>query len=549
MQLANERAFDQLDERWMEALDTAVDQLGELMHVAAWLVKARHADRAETLLAMLLEALEEQHAHTAALETARQALAWFPDHAGFRAVFVRAFPAAHPDNPYAAALVQASGLPVAAPLDECMAFIARRAHLRPGLFAIHRMRRIAVRLEDFDPRTDMLTLSDGTQSFPSNLATFLDQYDALDDNDFRATSIFCRPALAALAEQDPGELTLRYLKVSGRTSTFRDFKDALTRCAVESDDWKQWWSKVKPVLVAHPFIDLGQGTQPSLTLRDTPREAGLSWRTEFTFAAHPRMQPALVMRYASELGEGVQPDADVVQLFREGLAASPDTPPVRCFAGWLALSVLAGALGESAPDYSPAWLAAPDACMLFAQWCGWEPVYIQHCIKILPGADAAWQQHFAAMLPYAPLAMVEQLAAALRAHDAAGLLQRAIAPLAVPAVQTAEAFAWLWRALATEPPGTLAINLDAESATIALFKLIQQLGALQHGGEQNTHATLAALRHTLSIKHYDVIRAVMRQFGTARAAELYQLVRGNTGVSTAMRGQLIGIVSDIAAAR
>jgi len=549
MQLANERAFAQLEERWIDALATAPSQLDDLLRVAAWLVKAREHDRAETLLATLLEALHEQHVPHALLSAAQQSLALFPDNPSFRSYFLMAFPAAHPDNPFAAGIAAASGLNNGAPLPHCMDFIARRIHLRPGLFALHRMRRVPVRLDSYDPFADSLSLSDGTCSFAVNLVTFLDQYDPLDDTDFRAMSVFCRPALAQLALDDPADLTIRYLKASGRSSTFRDFKDSLTHCAVPSHEWKRWWSAAKPVLAAHPLIELGEGSLPSLALRDTPREASLSWRTEFSFAPHPRVQPAVVLRYAAQIADGLAPHPALLELFHTGLAPQPDTPPVRAFAAWLALSALARSLKTQPPPYNPAWLATPEPPRLFAQWCGWEPIFIPHLIALLPPADPAWPQHFAAMLPFAPLALVEHIARALRTAHHHDLLLSALAPLAAPSLHSAEAFAWLWRSLASDPTSFPTLPLDLESATLTLFKLIQQLGSLQHATEQNIHGALATLRHTLASKHYALIRTTMRQFGPARAADLYQLVMSNTGLSSPMRSQLVAIVSDIAANR
>jgi len=549
MQLANERAFAQLEERWIDALSSPVDHLDELLRVAAWLVKAREHDRAETLLATLLEALHEHHAYPQLLSAAQQALHSFPDNPSFRSYFLLAFPAAHPDNTLAADIAAASGLAKGAPLPHCMDFIARRIHLRPGLFALHRMRRFPVRVESYDPFTDSLTLSDASHTFSASLVTFLDQYDPLDDTDFRAMSVFSRPALAQLAHDDPADLTIRYLKVSGRSSTFRDFKDTLTQCAVPPDDWKRWWSAAKPLLASHPLIDLGEGSLPSLSLRDTPREASLSWRTDFSFASHPRVQPALVLRYAAHLADGIPPDPALLELFHASLAPQHDTPPVRAFAAWLALSALARSLNSEPPPYDHAWLAHPEPCHLFAQWCGWEPIFIPHLIALLPPVDATWPQHFAAMLPYAPLALVEHISSSLRSAQHLDLLHAALASILTPSVHSAEAFAWLWRSLASDPTSFPSLPLDLESATLSLFKLIQQLGSLHHPSEQNVHAALATLRHTLAAKRYNLIRSVLRQFGPARAASLYQLVVSNSGLSSPMRAQLVSIISDIAANR
>lgn len=549
MQLANERAFSQLEDRWIEALATASDQLDELLRVTAWLVKARHLDFAETLLTLLLEALKEQRNFPALLTAAQHALSLFPDHRDFRTHFLAAFPAAHPENPLAAEIAAASGLPNGLPLDHCLDFIARRIHLRPGLYALHRMRRFPVRLESYSPSSDSLLLSDGSRTFSTNFLTFSDQYELLDDNDFRALKVFDPQSLAQLANDDPAELTIRYLKASGRSSTFRDFKDALLGSVIHPEAWKSWWSRTKPILLAHPLLDVSEGSQPSLSLRDAPREASLSWRTDFTFATHPRVQPAIALRYANLLADGVTADPELIELFRHGLAIAPSLSPTRAFASWLALTALERAVASTPPAYNPTWLKAPDAAKTFMQWCSWEPVYISYFTSLLPLADPDWPAIFAASLPYAPLALIENIVAALRSAQHAHLIPPALAPLSSPSPETAEALAWLWRTLATDPQSVPSAPLDLETATLALFRLVQQLAAIRHPGEFNVHAALATLRHTLAAKHYDLIRSVLCSFGSQRAADLYQLVMSNTGLSTPMRAQLVGLVSKLAASR
>ncbi|MCX7846961.1 MAG: hypothetical protein N2595_02870 [bacterium] len=549
IQLANERAFAQLEERWIEALASATDQLDELLKVPAWLVKARQTDLAETLLATLLEALHEQHQSAALLSAAQHALSLFPDNPSFRSFFVSALTAAHPENPLASRIASASGIAQGAPLNHCLEFIAQRIHIRPGFFALHRMRRLPVRIEAYDPFSDTLTLSDGSETFSASFRTFSDQYEPLDESDFRAMSVFCRPALEQLAQHNPAELTIRYLKAYGRSSTFRDFKEALTKSAVPPHEWKAWWSRAKPILLNHPLVELGEGSQPSLTLRDSPRQASLSWRTEFSFATHPRIQPAIVLRYTALLADGVSPDPELVELFYTGLASESETPPARAFAAWLALSVLARVLASTPPPYAPSWLSTPDARKQFAQWCSWEPIYMPHFTATLPQVDPNWPLVFATTLPYAPIALVENIVCALRASGHQHLLTTALSSLSTPTVENAEAFAWLWRTLATDPSCLSPLSLDLEAATLTLFRLIQQLGVLRHVGELNVHAALATLRHTLATKHYDLIRSVLRRIGSQRAADWYQLVMSNTGLSPAMRAQLVAIVSDTAASR
>jgi len=77
---------------------------------------------------------------------------------------------------------------------------------------------------------------------------------------------------------------------------------------------------------------------------------------------------------------------------------------------------------------------------------------------------------------------------------------------------------------------------------LKLFKLIQRLSKVKEHDEQNAHLTLAALRHTVSTKKYSLINSVFKEFGNENSSNLYQLLTSNSGLSTAMRSQLVRLL-------
>ncbi len=353
--------------------------------------------------------------------------------------------------------------------------------------------------------------------------------------------------LAELAESDPIELVARYLKTVGRESVFREFKAAITNGAVAKEQWKEWWSRVKTILINSPLIDLGAGGQPSLTLRDSPRDFVKTIRREFDFADHPRRRAAIALNYIEKVKDGLPPDQELVDHIAAELTQDLQGGDDGAFAfsSWLALRAAAEVLGATQPAYSPEWLAAPDARKTVAQWCGWDPSFQSPLLEFLPLADESWPERFAGLLPYSPLMLVEQLASALSAKGKTDALSNAVDEITSPTVETAEAFAWMWKCMATGEGTAVDMPVEVKSATLTLFKLIQQLSGIKQETGQNVRAALAALRHTVAVKRYEVIGLVFQMFGVDHATDIYQIITSNTGFSTPMRAQLVQILARI----
>ena len=545
MTLANEHLFDELEEAWMTALDAVPIPMVEMLHVVEWLAKAKEPSRAEVLLDTLVEALEQHRSMAEVLDIAGRGMHLFPENARLRAAYGRALCVLNPENPALPGIVAKSGLTSGGPVDVCLADIEHKRSIRAGAFALHCRRRIPVRIEAYDPDADAVILSDGTEKYPTGMSTYLDQYEPLDPHDFRAMKTFNREILAEMAESDPEHLVLSYLKFAGRQSTFRDFRDTLQACAVAPEDWKTWWARVKTLLVKNPMMDLGEGAQPSLALRDSPRDFSAHLIREFDFATHPRMKPAMAIHYLHATKSGTPLSDDITGHFNTQLAtmvATKESDPL-AFAAWLALATVAQDQQKEEPAYSPAWMATDDACAEFGHWCGWESLYVAPCMKLVPAADPEWPALLARIVPFAPMAMIEQIVTAVMAAGHADALNQAVMRLAEPSVANAEAFAWMWRMLATDGQPSLVFPIDLMTATMGMFKLTRLLSVAVDTPEQNMHETLAALRLTLSYKKFDVAKSVFQKIGPEHAVVLYQIIQGNTGLSTPMRSQLVHILS------
>jgi hypothetical protein len=544
LQIAYDRDFDRLEEAWMIEIDPLPEDPEMLTKVLKWLIKVHETDRAEILLAMLVEAYEEQYPGTPALNTAAQALDWFPGNGEFRQVYARQFAIVHADNPAIKEIINKSGLTSGADLAEALHTIEKRLPLKPGNYAIHRMRRIPVRIKSYDPEKDTLELNDGDRVFASNLVTYNDQYDRLADTDFRAQRIFEPEVLADLAVKDPCRVIKNYLRVCGKESTFRGFKDTFSGSIVETAAWKEWWAETKVKLVRDPYIQLGTGAQPSLKLRDTPRDFSEELKRSFDHAVKAYEQPAALIHYLNEIEQGVPADPAVLSHFITHLTEGLLNGGAFSLASWLALMVAAEAGKSDKPEYSPEWLKEENAFNEFVMWCCWEPLLIYPCVTYLPGTDPAWPEYFSRTLPRMPFAMVERAAVLLENETKPSLFQPLQEAMEHPGTETAEAFAWTWKRLAKGEKLPFTYDTGLFDATIILFELISQTCNGHEDDEHNLPGTVSVLRQAVSANRYALIKAVFGKISGKHAAELYQAVTTNPGVSTIMRSQLVQLLAN-----
>lgn len=547
--LAHARKFTALEDAWMTLMQDLPGQVDELIAVIAWLVKVKERDRAQLYMAMLLDALSQQRPGEPALAVCYQAIAWFPEEESFRVCAAEQFAHAHKDHPYAAAIAARAGMRTSRPLDAVLGDIELRLPVVPGAYAIHRRRRIPVRIVEYSAADDKLVMTDGTAPFASNLATFYDQYEWLANDDFRALRVFEPGRLAAIARENPAELVIMHLKTCGRESVFRDFKDAVTGAIIPPGEWKEWWQGAKAAVLQHPLIECGQGSQPSLKLRETARNSDTVRQTEFDHAG-PRRKAALMLGYLAEVRNGLPLNEGLCAEFTAALArqAGVEGEPVTALCSWLALRAAADVRPAEIPAYHAGWLEAPAAQRSFAFACGWEALLIEPFITFIPGVEPGWQERFAGVLPCAPYALAEQLVKALRAAGASSLVGGALEKVVSPEPGTAETFAWLWAAVVGGAPPPELPPQDDVALTLTLLAAVQQASVQREHSEQNLHQTLATLRHTVSLKRYELIRSVFQKLSPEQTATLFYSISANTGLSSPMRSQLMQMIGKTAGA-
>ena len=544
LKIARLRDFDLLEEEWMTLLEKLPESVDDMISTVEWLIKVKENDLAELFLSTLLDALEEQKPGKLTLEISKKSFGWFPDDLNIRKVFARQFLICNPENYSAEALLKKSEIVSLKPYKDFLYYIQKRVGLVTGAYVIHTKRRFIARVESYNPKTDLLTLNNGKQCYETDFFTFTDQYNVISKNNFRALQIFDHQTLKNIANKNPVELVKTYLKAEGFNSVFRDFKDAMIVATIQKENWKSWWAETHKLLVNDPFIDLGTGAQPSLTLRDTPRDYSESLRKDFDSANPIRKKPVVVLKYLAELKNGVPLNEELILHFQvemEKIINSEDDDVLK-FVSWISLCAINEELNVEFPEYNLDWLNSSEKIIDYAQWCVGEHIIFGNLLTFLIKKDNNCSELFGKILPFAPLPLIEILSSFLIKNEKLNELSLAITEIENHEIETAEAFAWLWKIIAEKSEFPIELNYDIKELTLKLFKLIQRLSKVKEHNGQNANINLAALRHTVSTKKYTLINSVFKEFGNENSSDLYQLLTSNSGLSTAMRSQLVRLL-------
>lgn len=546
LEVAYAHEFDELEDRWMTLLTALPDDKEtreEMTAVITWLRKVHEKDLAELFTTTLMEALEEQHPGAEAFAFAACAWEWFPEDDELRAAYARQRIKTDAENPAMPALIKLSGLEKGEERDTCVAYIDAHADLIPGNAALHIRQRFPVMIISFAPDKDTLVLSDGAREFSTNFETFRDQYHVVPTDDLRFMRVFMQAEMAEKLQATPAETTRVFLSAVGGESSFRDFKEFFVTAEFSLNDWKIWWKKNRPVIINDPWIECSDSSQPTLTLRDSPRDRSHSLQVIFDYAEHIREQVFIAFDYAEQTESKILDDIDLLRHCYDFFSDTcTDDDTVTCFFAWLGCTRLAPLINAVSLPYSAEWLATESAQKRCAQWCGWSPELILPVFNAICENEPAAAKTCAGILPYAPLPFVEECAVYL-AQESPASLKTACEQIDPEDAAFAEAFAWLWSQMATGKPVPQGSEMSLCDATLLLFDLLEKLQGRSEPDGQNFYSGLCAVRRTLSLQKYAVIRDVFRICGEANAQVFFKRIHANSGISPAMKAQIVPLLS------
>ncbi len=559
--LANSQKYEALEEAWLAAVESGDPAPGDLLPIAGQIGRQGQTDRAESLLGILLGAVEQKSGPVAALMIARAAARQLPASALLRKELLRLYPLVHPEHTDLAPLLDRL-FEEGTPLDEAVVATDAYLHLRPGAYVADRTVIEPGVVEEVDSRTGVLTVSyDGRhQEYGVNKVLELVPLPA---DHFRALALYAPERLRGLAESEPVEFVLLALQTAKEGQIgYRDLKSVVTRLLGEKA-WVAWWKEAKPALKRAPLVALSSGSQPSVRLLKEESRYEDRLRVRFDHFKSPTARLELVLAYLDETSgnvisasprqeDGFAADPELLAHLGNGAAkiavAALKTNPA------LALAALAvhAEVAERGVDVArpnpraaaqvlgrledPGVLveALPEGLLLRS---------LEYLRRALP---ERWPTAWSAVLLRARRRVTDVVVRGLlRAGHEAELTAALEQVLERPTVSP-EALCWLWR---TWHSGGLGERLSALGSIstarmlTALLNLADAAGRYNAvSGEERHRRALDSVRQTLALQSGDPVRAVFDAAAPEDAARYKAMIESNSGLTAIGRTQLLNLL-------
>ncbi len=261
---------DALEEAWLEQLEkpgpasvftAALDALPD--EVCA---EVSHA-----LLPLVLETYVELDRSDDALSVALRLARYEPQSRPLRRHLVKLFHTVHGAETWFEVFFKSCGLDEEVPLPDAIALfdgyepfkpgcpVEHKAGWGPGVVDGYNDDAVEVRIKFHDGAKRELPLS-----------SCLDSLTVMTRDDLRAMVLIDPEGLRALAEDDPGEVVRRAVKLARGRATAARVKELLIDKAVPTKNWSRWWTAAKKAAARHPWLKIEGGARPVFFLRDKP---------------------------------------------------------------------------------------------------------------------------------------------------------------------------------------------------------------------------------------------------------------------------------------
>lgn len=261
---------DTLEEAWLEELEkpgpatvftAALDALPE--EVCAEVSRA--------LLPLVLEIYMELERSEDALIVALRLAPFEPLSRPLRRHLVKLFHAVHGKEEWFEVFFKSCGMDDEAPLPEAVARFDAYEPFKPGSPVEHKAGWGPGVVDGYnnDDNEVRIKFHDGAKrELP--LQSCIDSLTVMDREDLRAMVLIDPEGLQALAEEDPGEVVRRAVKLARGKAAASRIKELLVDKAVPAKAWTRWWTKAKKAAARHPWIKIEGGSRPVFFLRDKP---------------------------------------------------------------------------------------------------------------------------------------------------------------------------------------------------------------------------------------------------------------------------------------
>ena len=535
-----------VENAWMDAMECH-DSPGAMREVLESLVTASQEQMAETLGWMLLSATMEQGEDDKSLDVARTILPALPGGRELRDTAAELFRQSHGQAEHFEDFLKACGLQGTQSLRRAVRTLETCLSLRSGMHLANRFdhRVLSVAgyndaLGEFElksPQGEQLTLE------PKLLA---DEFEIVEDTDFRVLHHFRQPELSRMLQDDPAAVLIGLCMSHGGSIDATSLKELLVPAHLEASQWSGWWNRARAAAKRSESLSLEGRSPVTVTYHPHGRtlEEELAGPAGQARSVDDRL--AVLREYARELGRrNSQADAGFVAPIMEEIVRQAGSARGRHVSDALTAALGIEQLralglpdgGGPCPSSAEVLCAADDPAAAIAELADttlWPPAF--EALTARPDAAA----HFEKLLKLLPAGQMDQLVARLRAAERGQAVEQTIeAAMASPADHL-QILLWMWSGPA-EPPANTPSSLELLSR---LLSAAQALGSDLDIQREARRDAFGQIRAALTANGCKVFREVVEHIDADVAATLKRRVERSDALSPTSRDRLMAVLRE-----
>ncbi|MDP6546806.1 MAG: GreA/GreB family elongation factor [Phycisphaerae bacterium] len=545
-QLIEDGDVDAVEIEWMEAMEAreSPEAMCETLKV---LVDAEQPDIAGMLALMLISDAIEQLEPTEALDIARCILPSLPGNPELRAAAAGLYKQVYAETEHFDLFMDESGLESnQAPrrairtLDTCLA-------LSPGTALAGRYEHKVLRVDGFNHLTGCFDLTEpGGQQISLEPKPLADNYEPVENTDFRVLRAFHPDDLTDLVNNDPTAVMIGVARMSGGQVESLELRDTIVPRYLPKDKWSNWWTRAKTAVKRSTFLTI-EGRNPTFVVY---HPQGHSLEQELAASVEQARVPLellnVLKQYVREVKQRkLQIDPAFVSPIIETLADQSDSFRKRRAADALTASLAIGiacSLGLAPPEESypsPSELLGEAKAPARAVLALSDPSIRNNALEALSlRADATAQlASLLTLLSANELDLVsEKLCSAGHGDVVAQAVDRAMSD----PVANAQICIWLWQGPAQQPDNTPAL-LELLSR---LLKIMQEMHRNPDIDRTIRRETFGQIRGALTAGGCKTFRKTIAELDEGVAATVKRRVEVNNGLSDTSRETLLGVIRE-----
>jgi len=546
IQLIANKSATAVENAWMAGIEEQAPP-EQMRLVLEELIKAKQLDTAHTLGWVLLSETVEKHGAEAALAVARDVLTAVPGNDELRTTLAGLYKDVHGQAEHFDDLLSASGLTETQSLRRAVRTIETCLAITPNCLLANRYDNRVVRAGRFDPVMGCFEVTEAggmdEQIEPLPLA---DEFDLVDEHDFRVLCQLRKDDMGTLLAKDPGAVLTGICMSRGGQINMPDLKDLLVPKYLENSKWTGWWGRARTAAKRSENITI-EGRSPAMvTYHPQGQSPEDQLAKEVEGARTPLAFMDILKKYAVETHSRKLPlDPTFVEPIMRMLAHQAvsfrQRRPIDALTASMVIDAMIADSMPGPPTEYPSTVEAmvaltdPATVILELPDASLWPAAIE---ALAHREDSAEQ--YEKLMTAMPAAQLDDITARIRAAGRSEAVEHAVEHAVLNADKNLQICVWLWKGPA-EPVATAPNALNLLSRLLAVMENISHDMTVAHSVRRETYQQIRAALVAESCKTF---RKAVAQMDQDVAGTIKRRVAQSPGLSPSSHEKLMAILRE-----